>query len=176
MKGIGVYGSELKVGRLLRLPDGASRSPLRLVPGGAAGSFRGWRPGELIDLEGHASREHSEPLVVVDPVDPARNVAAALTMDKMFQFVAASRCFLARPSLDFFFPRRISRSPMKSCEAIIESEEAALILVEFQAPAVVEDVLFPQLRQGGGVSKGPAGAKRLLAPSKRCGHATATGR
>ena len=146
MKGIGVYGSELKVGgfsgyltELLVLRYGSFLEVLQAASG--------WRPGELIDLEGHASREHSEPLVVVDPVDPARNVAAALTMDKMFQFAAASRCFLARPSLAYFFPTPDNPISDVELRAILETRGSSLILVEFPAPAVVEDVLFPQLHK-----------------------------
>ena len=105
MKGIGVYGSELKVGgfsgylaELLILRYGSFTDTLK-----AASS---WRPGEIIDLERHSTVRHDEPLIVIDPVDPARNVAAALTLDKMLQFAAASRCFLKNPDICFFFPER----------------------------------------------------------------------
>ena len=155
MKGIGVYGSELKVGgfsgyltEVLVIRFGSFPAVLQ-----AAVS---WRPGETIDLESHSSLQHNEPLVVVDPVDPGRNVAAALTIDKMFQFVAASRCFMANPSLDFFFPE--SRQPIsdEELQTILESRNSMLILLDFQAPAVVEDVLFPQLH------KAEESAKALL--------------
>ena len=146
MKGVGVYGSELKVGgfsgyltELLILRYGSFSEVLL-----AASS---WRPGEVIDLEGHARGEHQEPLVVVDPVDPSRNVAAALTLDRMFQFVAASRCFPQYPELEFFFPPVVK--PLSDEELLMRIDErrSTLILIEFQAPSVVEDVLFPQLRK-----------------------------
>jgi tRNA nucleotidyltransferase (CCA-adding enzyme) len=146
MKGVGVYGSELKVGgfsgyltELLILRYGSFSEVLL-----AASS---WRPGEVIDLEGHARGEHQEPLVVVDPVDPSRNVAAALTLDRMFLFVAASRCFLRHPELEFFFPPVVK--PLSDEELLMRIDErgSTLILIEFQAPSVVEDVLFPQLRK-----------------------------
>ncbi len=146
MKGIGVYGSELKVGGF----SGYLVELLVLSYGSFSGVLQAatrWKPGQLIDLERHAKKAHDEPLVVVDPVDPERNVAAALTMDKMFQFVVAARAFLAKPSLDFFFP-----TPPKalSDEELLEQitiRGSSLILVEFQSPPVVEDVLFPQLRK-----------------------------
>jgi len=146
MKGTGVYGSELKVGgfsgylaELLVLRYGSFAAVLR-----AASS---WSPGEIIDLESHGARPQAAPLVVVDPVDPERNVAAALTMDRMFQFAAASRCFLAKPGLEFFFPP--PREPLsdEELQAQIKERGSCLILIDFQAPAVVEDVLFPQLRK-----------------------------
>ena len=96
MKGVHVYGSELRVGgfsgyltELLVLCYGSFVAVLR-----AASS---WRPGQRLDLEGHAAVRHDEPLIVVDPVDPRRNVAGALTLDKMLQFAGAARSFLAEP-------------------------------------------------------------------------------
>jgi tRNA nucleotidyltransferase (CCA-adding enzyme) len=146
LKGVGVYGSELRVGgfsgylsELLVIRYGSFPKVLRAA--------KCWRPGEFIDLEGRGSRAHEEPLVVVDPVDPGRNVAAALTLDKMFQFVAASRCFLAEPCLDFFFPKPMSPISDEELQAQINVRGSSLILVLFHSPPVVEDVLFPQLRK-----------------------------
>jgi tRNA nucleotidyltransferase (CCA-adding enzyme) len=146
MKGIGVYGSELKVGgfsgylaELLVIGYGSFLSVLEKAAL--------WRPGEVIDLAGHSSRDHEDPLVVVDPVDPARNVAAALALDRMFTFVAASRLFLKVPDLEFFFPVPISPlSDEEICEEMAK-RKSCLILLEFAAPDLVEDVVFPQLRK-----------------------------
>jgi tRNA nucleotidyltransferase (CCA-adding enzyme) len=146
MKGIGVYGSELKVGgfsgylaELLVIRHGSFIDVLEKAAL--------WRPGEVIDLEDHSSRDHEDPLVVVDPVDPGRNVAAALTLDRMFQFVAASRLFLKEPDLEFFFPNPIQPlSDHELCEQFAK-RKSALILLEFAAPDQVEDVVFPQLRK-----------------------------
>jgi len=46
-----------------------------------------WRPGEVIDIEEHGTKQFEDPLVVIDPVDPERNVAAALSLSRMFEFV-----------------------------------------------------------------------------------------
>jgi tRNA nucleotidyltransferase (CCA-adding enzyme) len=146
MKGIGVYGSELRVGGF----SGYLAELLVLHYASFVGVLKAassWRPGETIDLEGRAISEHDEPLVVIDPVDPARNVAAALTLDRMLQFSVASRCFLSRPSIDFFFPERpVPLSDGQLMDAI-SLRKSCLIMLEFNAPPVVEDVLFPQLRK-----------------------------
>lgn len=146
MKGIGVYGSELKVGgfsgylaELLVIRHGSFIDVLKKAAL--------WRPGEVIDLEDHSSRDHEDPLVVVDPVDPARNVAAALTLDRMFQFVAASRLFLKEPDLEFFFPNPIQPLSDHELREQFAKRKSALILLEFAAPDQVEDVVFPQLRK-----------------------------
>ena len=146
MKGVGVYGSELKVGGF----SGYLSELLVLHYGSFMGTLEGtsrWRPGEIIDLEGRGALSHDEPMVVVDPVDPRRNVAAALTLDKMLQFAASARCFRKGPSLDFFFPRSIQPLTDEELIKIMEERESAFILLEFLAPPVVEDILFPQLRK-----------------------------
>lgn len=146
MKGIGVYGSELKVGgfsgylaELLVIRYGSFIAVLE--------EASCWRPGDVIDLEGHSSRLHEDPLVVVDPVDPARNVAAALTLDRMFQFVAASRLFQEEPDLDFFFPSPPTPLSDQELREELDRRKSTLILLEFGGPDLVEDVIFPQLRK-----------------------------
>jgi len=146
MKGIGVYGSELKVGGF----SGYLAELLVIRYGSFLGVLENaalWRPGEVIDLEDHSSRDHEDSLVVVDPVDPGRNVAAALALDRMFQFVAASRLFLNEPHIEFFFPNPIPPlSDQELCEQFAK-RKSTLILLEFAAPDQVEDVVFPQLRK-----------------------------
>ncbi len=146
MKGVGVYGSELRVGgfsgylsELLVLRYRSFMDTLHAASN--------WRPGETIDLEGHATLQHEDPLVVIDPVDPARNVAAALTLDKMFQFAAASRCFLNHPDLQFFFPEDVEPISDEDLLRSIQERGSFIVLIDFEAPPVVEDILFPQLRK-----------------------------
>jgi len=146
MKGVGVYGSELKVGGfsgyLAELLIIHYRSFL-----GTLEAASGWRPGETIDLEGRGRANGQEPLQVIDPVDPRRNVAAALTVNKMFQFAAAARCFLRDPDIEFFFPDEPPALSDQELERRIQERKSGLFLIEFEAPPVVEDVLFPQLRK-----------------------------
>ncbi|MHC1631801.1 MAG: CCA tRNA nucleotidyltransferase [Methanotrichaceae archaeon] len=146
MKGIGVYGSELRVGgfsgylaELLVICYGSFLEVLQ-----NAGN---WNPGEFIDLEGHSARSHDDPLVMVDPVDPKRNVAAALSLDNMFQFAAAARCFLRHPDMNFFFPPEIKPLSDEELLRSIQNRGSTSILIEFAAPDLVEDVIFPQLRK-----------------------------
>ena len=152
MKGVNVYGSELKTGGF----SGYLAELLVLCYGSFAAVLQAasaWRPGQRLDLEGHGIGRHDEPLIVVDPVDPGRNVAAALTLDKMLQFARAARSFLAEPKLDFFFPP--SQAPLSDEEliALINARGTMPILLEFAAPDVVEDVLYPQLRKAEGSIK-----------------------
>ena len=146
MKGVGVYGSELKLGGF----SGYLAELLVLRYGSFLGvleSASSWRPGEMIDLEAHATISHEDPLVVVDPVDPGRNVAAALSVDRMFQFAAAARCFLFNPSIEFFFPPEPDPISDHHLSKQIRERGSTFLLVDFEAPPMVEDVIFPQLRK-----------------------------
>ncbi len=148
LKGVGVYGSELKTGGF----SGYLAELLVIHYRSFAGVLRAaslWRPSTLLELEGgrRGGRLHDEPLVVVDPVDPNRNVAAALTLDRMLLFSAAARSFLARPGLEFFFPPEYEPLGDEEAQSRMDARGTMPIILQFQAPDVVEDILYPQLRK-----------------------------
>lgn len=148
MHGASVYGSELKTqgfsGYLCELLTIRYGSFMGLVKAGA--NF--WK-GMVIDIEGHMDKsvDHPEPLIVIDPVDPRRNVAAALSEQKLFEFVDACRSFLAAPSIEAFFPPEAE--PIEEAELIdvLARRGTLLLAVTFRAPDIVEDSLYPQLRK-----------------------------
>lgn len=118
------------------------------------GSFRGvlegasgWRPGTMIDLEGHAAKRFEEPLVVVDPVDPNRNVSASVSLSRMMEFVELARAYLDAPST-VFFDRR-PRPPIESEDfsAQLAARGTALFAIRFPTPNLIEDIVVPQLRK-----------------------------
>jgi tRNA nucleotidyltransferase (CCA-adding enzyme) len=150
-RGAGVYGSELRTqgfsGYLCEL--------LVLKYGSFAGAVEhgaDFRPGMVIDIEGHAdgSVEHRDPLVVIDPVDPRRNVAAALSGQKLCEFIDACRRFLKTPSVDFFFPPPVEPLKKGALEGLLASRGTLLVAVAFKTPDIVEDTLYPQLRKAEG--------------------------
>ena len=62
-----------------------------------------WKKGLIIDLENYGTGDiFTDPLIVVDPADKKRNVAAALTTQKMAEFMVASRNFLKSPKIEYF--------------------------------------------------------------------------
>lgn len=144
MRGGGVYGSELKtqgfsgyLTELLVIHYGSFENTVC-----AACS---WKPGEKIDIMHHSEIEHEEPLVVVDPTDPKRNVAAALSLDKFCMFIDHCREFLKSPELRFFFQAPLL--PLEDSEILerLESRKSTQLAIVFKTPDVVEDVLYPQL-------------------------------
>ncbi len=168
MKGIGVYGAELKtmgfsgyLCELLVLKYGSFLNVLQ--------STKRWRRGVIIDIKDHKDDEHDAtvvvidpvdssrksfricsawggaPLVVIDPVDSSRNVAAAVSLDKFCVFIDATRTFLKASDVGFFFPSEVK--PMTDNELADELKRRGMnvFAVVFKAPDVVDDVLYPQL-------------------------------
>lgn len=154
LRGLGVYGAEIRV-------QGFSGYACELLTI-HFGSFLGllnaaskWRGRETVDVEGHYSGREKElrerfdpvPLILVDPVDPKRNVAAALSRQSLGLFVAGARGFLERPDGKFFFPT--VPSPTRSREELAGKIEAIggniLFLRIGKVNTRAPDVLWGQL-------------------------------
>ncbi len=144
LKGIGVYGSELKtqgfsgyLAELLIINYGSFVNVLEAACG--------WKSGIIIDIEKHGTLVHNDPIVVVDPTDPARNVAAALSLDNLCVFIDRAYEFLENPD-EAYFTANV-REPLSDNEFrnLLASRRTSLTAIEFEAPDVVEDVLYPQL-------------------------------
>lgn len=113
MKGIGVYGAEIGgfsgyLAELLAIKYGSFEDVLR--------SALDWKPPVFISLgevdEGAIfARYRGHPMIFVDPVDPARNAAAAVTLESMATFMLYAALYLERPDKSYFhiFGRRIIR-------------------------------------------------------------------
>ncbi len=146
LKGCGVYGSELKThgfsGYLVELLVIHFGSFMRVLE-----AAHEWKPGKTIDIEQHSSAAHTDPLVVVDPTDPARNVAAALSLDNICIFIDSAREFLNDPEDSYFRVRTAEPLEDGDFMNIMDARGTCLIAIEFEAPDVVEDVLFPQLHK-----------------------------
>lgn len=151
MKGIGVYGAEIKVGgfsgylcELLVLFYGS------FLQGVKAGSD--WKSRIFIDLEGHYGGQAGEltaafrePLVVVDPIDKGRNAASAVRRQPLSEFVAASRAFLRRPSLEFFYPSTTKAFTLEELQRALRNRGSGLVLVKAGRVEAVPDILWGQL-------------------------------
>jgi len=151
MRGIGTYGAEIKIGgfsgylcEILTLHHGSFLELLKRASE--------WREGEVIDPEGHyrgrkeeAQKIFPEPLVVVDPVDQGRNVASAVRVDRLSEFIAASRMFLIKPNLHFFYPKETRPFTVDELARTIDSRGSALIFLKTGGVRAVPDVLWGQL-------------------------------
>ena len=150
MKGIGVYGAEIKIGGfsgyLCELLILNYKSFLATLHAFSESTAR-----IVIDIENHYREKanelrlgFTEPLVVVDPVDNKRNVAAAVKPQKIDTFIAAARAFQERPSAEFFFPPRTVPFSIEALEADLKHHGSATVFLIFKAVEAVPDVLWGQ--------------------------------
>ncbi|MBC2699709.1 MAG: CCA tRNA nucleotidyltransferase [ANME-2 cluster archaeon] len=144
MKGAGVYGSDLRKGgfsgylaELLVIHYGSFTEVLQAADG--------WKSGIIIDITEHGNKQHNDPLVVVDPTDPARNVAAALTLDRFAEFIDMARQYLDSPAIEQFLHNPPAPLSDMEFEKITARRGTDLLAVVFDKPDVVDDVLYPQL-------------------------------
>ncbi len=151
MKGVGVYGAEIKVGgfsgylcELLIISFENFANTLK--------AFAQHKGRMIVDIENHyrGRRDElpllfSEPLVIVDPVDMGRNVASAVQSQKLYTFVAAARAFLEKPSLKFFYPSETKPLTTKELKARISTRGSIMLFVVFGKVEAVSDVLWGQL-------------------------------
>ena len=83
-----------------------------------------WKEKTIIDIEKHYKSEDAvlkklnkaklqSPLIVVDPVQPERNAAAAVSLEKYRAFSAISKLFLEEPALQFFQKKPFSLTKLE---------------------------------------------------------------
>jgi len=106
-----------------------------------------WRPGVIIDIEGHRARDFPEPLVVVDPVDPKRNVSASVSLTRMCEFIELSRGYIEKPGREFFFPPPRPVLTVDGAAGILSRRGTYLYAIVLQTPPYIEDIVVPQLRK-----------------------------
>jgi len=106
-----------------------------------------WRPGCVIDPEGHGKKKFDEPLVVIDPVDPKRNVAAAVSLSRMMGFVELARGYLAAPSPAFFDVEQEPGITRDELSDILTRRRTHLFSITFAAPPLIPEIVVPQLKR-----------------------------
>ncbi len=110
-----------------------------------------WKPVIFLDIEkligsqDSRAREFGSPLVVIDPIDPDRNLAAAVRDDKLWGFVAASRQLLKNPGTWYFFPLKFKPKTKAQFSKLLEHQNRDVAAISFGHPRIVPDVLWGQL-------------------------------
>ncbi len=150
-KAIDVYGSDIRTlgfsGYLCELLIIKYETFKNLVL-----SARKWKFGEFIDLEGHCKIKNpqaffkDQPLIVIDPVDPKRNVAAALSEENFMKFVKACECFVKKPS-ERFFEKDMRTLKVSGLRKHLKERGTRIFAIRFQRPDVVDDILWSQMRK-----------------------------
>jgi tRNA nucleotidyltransferase (CCA-adding enzyme) len=109
-----------------------------------------------IDIEHHYSsieeclnKFKGSALIVVDPVDPRRNVAAAVSLKKFSMFKLLAKMFLEFPSIEFFFNNTNIEEDLDRVLTYVEnrlrSYDSCLYLLVFKVLKPVPDMIWGQL-------------------------------
>jgi tRNA nucleotidyltransferase (CCA-adding enzyme) len=115
-----------------------------------------WKVGEMIDLGKFYTKKDfhdlwkkfkEQVMILIDPTDKNRNTTAAVSTTNFFRFKKLAEEFLAKPKAEMFFEKKLQ--PLNERELIEKQlqRRTELILIVFCPPAVVPDVLWPQLRR-----------------------------
>jgi tRNA nucleotidyltransferase (CCA-adding enzyme) len=149
IKGVGVYGAEVRVGGfsgyLCELLIIAYRNFEGVLDWAATLGKR-----TMLDLKSASDstsllKKFRDPLVVLDPVDPNRNVASAVSETSYWTLSAAARAFLETPQEIFFYPEKSTIESNLILESIDNLESSLLFITVEDADIEVPDVLWGQL-------------------------------
>jgi len=144
--GIGVYGSDLRtrgfsgyLTELLVLEHGGFRPLVETAVS--------WQPPVRFDPEGHGTATFDDPLVVIDPTDPERNVAAVLSATNLARFQHFARDLLADPREELFVQTEPDPVDATTVRDRFAARGTTPVALRFTVPSVVDDQLWPQLRR-----------------------------
>ncbi|MFH1210869.1 MAG: CCA tRNA nucleotidyltransferase [archaeon] len=103
-----------------------------------------WRPEEYVDVMEHGvplnKAKTLSPLILIDPVQPDRNAAAALGREKYYKLIESARAFLKSPSEDFFVRKEFSIDDLKA-----KAKGRALVVFEVVPVRGKDDVVGAKL-------------------------------
>mgnify|MGYP000067066738 CR=1 FL=1 len=146
LTGIGAYGSDLRtrgfsgyLSELLVLEYGGFEPLLRAATD--------WQPPVRLDPENHGTATFDDPLVVIDPTDPARNVAAVCSAENVARLQHYGRALLADPDESLFTASEPDPLDAAAVRAHLGRRGTTPVAVVFETPNLVDDQLYPQLRK-----------------------------
>lgn len=141
LKGINCYGAEAKVegfsgylAELLILLYGSFHEVLK--------NASHWKEKIVLSLS-EETASFPENFVFLDPVDASRNVAAALSEEKLHFFIFAAQEYLKNPREEFFFPKDVTPFSDKKMKKSVKN----FLGIYIPKPDVVDDILYPQIRK-----------------------------
>ncbi|MBR9682671.1 MAG: CCA tRNA nucleotidyltransferase, partial [Candidatus Aenigmarchaeota archaeon] len=146
-KGIGVYGADVKTQgfsgylcELLSINYGRFKNCLK--------DASTWRAPVVISLNTKIKKEEAfkkfkAPLIVIDPVDPNRNVAAAVSIESFYNFVAGCKDFSKNPSSKYFFPDKAKPYTLSEVSKELRKRGTRWYLIKFKRPDIIDDTLWP---------------------------------
>ncbi|MGA1873328.1 MAG: CCA tRNA nucleotidyltransferase [Thermoplasmatota archaeon] len=147
LEGVIEYLSKIPIDR--PSPGGCEEIDLNPSAGGEAGIVLFDRGGlaeeKPMEPDRYVTMFSTDPLIIVDPVDPRRNVAAPVSSQTLSYMRRASRALTSSPSIDFFHP--FAKRPLKQGTDASEPAELQGVLLELDLPAGDPGVVITQLRR-----------------------------
>jgi tRNA nucleotidyltransferase (CCA-adding enzyme) len=144
LTGIGAYGSDLRtrgfsgfLTELLVLEYGGFRAFVEAAAD--------WNPPVEFDPEDHGAKSFDDPLVVIDPTDPERNVAAVCSARNVARLIHYARALLDEPRVDLFEASDPDPLSAAAIREHVADRGTTPVALRFDAPEIVEDQLYPQL-------------------------------
>ena len=100
----------------------------------------------IIDVQKHGTAKKLNlsklsPLVVIDPIQPNRNAAAALGKDKLELFIEKSKDFLKKPSQKYFVKKKLTLTKLKK----LKPKDSKLFVLNVMALTGKEDIVGAKL-------------------------------
>ena len=87
---------------------------------------------------GKTSNQFDTPIVIMDPIDDKRNLAAAISNENIVKFILISRAFLEKLSLEFFKNKKLKQS---------NKFWKNLLVVKFEFKARSPDIIWGQIKR-----------------------------
>ncbi len=135
-KSIGIYGSEITTSgfsgyicEVLVISYGSFEKVIR--------AFASWKGRFYLGEEGSAGK-FREQVVIVDPVDPDRNAAAAISTESLSKMKVASKLFLRTGGNEFL---SLDKPPKKYRNV---DRGTAIRIFSVPRPDLTDDVVYPQ--------------------------------
>ncbi len=134
LKSNGIYGSEIAkqgfsgyISEVLILNFASFENVIR--------SISAIKEGQVV---GKTSRKFATPVVIIDPIDSNRNLAAAVSVENLGKFILVCSAFKVKPTLSFFKGRKPRAS---------EKHWKNLLVVKFNFKIRSPDIVWGQIQR-----------------------------
>ncbi len=135
LKANDIYGAEIRIGGF----SGYLTEILTIKYGSFIEVLKGaqsWKRGSTISLtENASSQAFNTPIIILDPVDSNRNLAAAIRPSNIAKFMLIAATFLKAPSMSFF---------KKKGKKFDKSMAANTVSIVFKAPNKVDEIKWSE--------------------------------
>ncbi len=145
LKGIDAYGAKLKFNsvpgyltELLIIKYGSFNKTIKQISK--------WKKEKIIKFNSKKGKKFSHHLIVIDPTDENRNVAAALSFHQFNRIIAAANAFLEKPSEKFFFREKRKPLTLKQLNKFLKLKNVLGVKISYPKKALT-DIIYGQIKR-----------------------------